>query len=90
MFKKLAFQRRQRIEREARYWEQWMCAGREPALSSMIDDPIVRLVMKRDGLTSADVWRIVERAQLRLGVVGGGSAAPSAGKAALPLPATRT
>lgn len=90
MFKTLALRRRQRIRREARNWEQWKCTGREPALSSMIDDPIVRLLMERDRVTPTDVWRIVELARHRLGIVAGGSTAPGAGKAFPLRPARRT
>ena len=68
MFKNWVFLRQQRIRREARYWDQWKCAGREPRLSAMIDDPIVRLLMERDGVSPADVWRIIKVTRRGLGV----------------------
>jgi hypothetical protein len=43
-------------------------AGVEPSLDEMFADPVVRLVMRRDGLSDADVWRVVRHGQVRLGV----------------------
>ncbi|MCG8357213.1 MAG: hypothetical protein MI920_16750 [Kiloniellales bacterium] len=39
----------------------------EPPLEEVMSDPLVRLVMRRDGLTTERVWAAVEvaRAQLR-------------------------
>lgn len=53
-----------------RHWEQWRRAGREPTISAMLDDPIVRLVMQRDGLTADDVRQVDEQAResLRAGL----------------------
>jgi len=39
----------------------WMSAA-EPPLADVIDDPIVRLVMRRDRLSRQDVWEAVDRA----------------------------
>ena len=43
-------------------------AGVEPSLDEMFADPVVRLVMRRDGLSDADVWRVVRHGQVRLGL----------------------
>ncbi len=42
----------------------WKYAGREPAIAAMLEDPIVRLVMQRDGLTADDVREVVARARV--------------------------
>lgn len=39
----------------------------EPSLQDVLADPIVHLVMKRDGLRLADVTPIIEAAKNRLG-----------------------
>ena len=41
-------------------------AGIEPPLEELLDDQIARLVMRRDGIGPADVWRSVEAARTRL------------------------
>jgi hypothetical protein len=41
-------------------------AGREPALEELLRDPVVQLVMRRDGLAPADVHRVVNAARWRL------------------------
>ena len=41
-------------------------AGIEPQLEELLNDPIAQLVMRRDGIAVADVWRIVEMARSRL------------------------
>ena len=41
-------------------------AGIEPPLEDLLNDPIARLVMRRDGIAVADVWRTVEMARSRL------------------------
>jgi hypothetical protein len=38
----------------------------EPRLHEILDDPIVRLVMRRDNLGPADVWAAVDRARASL------------------------
>ena len=35
----------------------------EPALFDVMEDPIVHLLMQRDGLVSDDVWPLVREAQ---------------------------
>ena len=44
----------------------WSQAGVEPTLSEMLADPIVHLVMARDGLSRADVERAVAHGQRQL------------------------
>lgn len=46
--------------------KNWAGAGLEPLLSEILSDPIVHLVMARDGLTPADVWPQLQAAQARL------------------------
>ena len=53
----------------------WSRAGPEPSLDEALDEPIVRLVMRRDRLTAADV-----RAELTF------SAEGSAAEVGVPLP----
>jgi hypothetical protein len=38
----------------------------EPKLREMLNDPIVRMVMRRDNLGPADVWAAVEQARTGL------------------------
>jgi hypothetical protein len=45
---------------------QYAAAGIEPPLEELLDDQIARLVMRRDGIGPADVWRSVEAARMRL------------------------
>jgi len=45
--------------------QDWM-AG-EPALEDLLSDPILDVVLRRDGLTRRDVWQAVELARERLG-----------------------
>ena len=44
----------------------WSEAGIEPTLAEVMNDPIVRLVMRRDSLTPDDVWSVVNAARRRL------------------------
>jgi hypothetical protein len=46
--------------------EDWSRAGVEPSLDDLITDPIVRLVMRRDNVTSADLLRMMARARTHL------------------------
>ncbi|WP_146747781.1 hypothetical protein [Paramagnetospirillum kuznetsovii] len=48
-------------QRAADPWRQG-----EPSLSEAMGDPIIALVMKRDGLAPAQVWEVVLEAQSRL------------------------
>jgi hypothetical protein len=41
-------------------------AGREPALEELLCDPVMQLVMRRNGLAPADVHRVVNAARWRL------------------------
>jgi hypothetical protein len=45
---------------------QYAAAGIEPPLEELLDDQIARLVMRRDGIGPAEVWRSVEAARARL------------------------
>jgi hypothetical protein len=49
----------------------WSGAGREPSVDSMLADPIVHLVMRRDGVNESDVWRCVEDGRRALRARGG-------------------
>ncbi len=42
------------------------CFQGEPKLQDVMSDPIVHLVMRRDGLTSETVWAIIREASARL------------------------
>jgi len=43
----------------------WRRAGVELALDEVMAEPIVHLVMRRDGLTPEDVWAVVEEVRRR-------------------------
>ena len=45
---------------------RWSTAGTEPALADMLADPIVHLVMRRDGVTEDALRRVIEAAQAML------------------------
>lgn len=47
-----------RIMNDSQTWEQG-----EPSVADLLSDPIVELVLRRDGLTRRDVWRAVEAAR---------------------------
>jgi hypothetical protein len=40
-------------------------AGAEPALNEMLDEPIVRLVMERDGVARREVRELIEQQRER-------------------------
>lgn len=44
----------------------YAAAGIEPPLEELLNDRIAQLIMRRDGIALADVWRAVEAARLRL------------------------
>ncbi len=48
----------------------WRHAGDEPALHEVLADPLVHLVMRRDGITAGELQSAIEgaRASLRRGV----------------------
>ena len=46
--------------------DPWRDAGIEPTLSEMLADPTVQAVMRRDGVTPAQLWAQVERARHRI------------------------
>ena len=49
----------------ARPWDPWR--NGEPALAELMADPIVHLLMRRDGLTPASVWPLLAEAGAALG-----------------------
>ncbi len=57
--------------------QPYATAGIEPPLEELLDDPIAHLVMRRDGVELADVWRWVHEARSRLAHT---AAAPAAEK----------
>lgn len=59
--------------------------GIEPSLQELMSDPIMHLLLRRDGLPSQAVWRLVEQERERLGKTGGRPA--SIGITALQPPA---
>jgi hypothetical protein len=46
--------------------QPYATAGIEPPLEELLGDPIARLVMRRDGVELADVWRWVHEERARL------------------------
>lgn len=55
----------------------WGRAGPEPSLEDVMADPMVQLVMRRDGLTPEDVKAVIEAIRRRHG--GGSNPAPPRG-----------
>jgi hypothetical protein len=43
--------------------QPYAAAGIKPPLEELLDDQIARLVMRRDGIRPADVWRWVHQAR---------------------------
>jgi hypothetical protein len=52
--------------------QSWLESGEEPSLEEIYSDPLVRLVMRRDGVTRAHLERVIgqTRASLRRGYAG--------------------
>jgi hypothetical protein len=48
-------------------FEDWSRPGVEPDLEDLINDPIVRLLMRRDNLVPADLLEVVAQARAHLG-----------------------
>ena len=46
----------------------WMEAGVEPVLCEVLSDPLVHLVMRRDGVTQSELRGVVAQARTTLGV----------------------
>lgn len=42
----------------------------EPSIDELLDDPLLQLLMARDGVARADLLDVIGAARLRLGVVG--------------------
>ena len=47
--------------------QDWGSGGIEPSLEELMNDPIMHLLLRRDGLTSKAVWRLVGQERDRLG-----------------------
>jgi hypothetical protein len=46
---------------------EWLGAGREPALADVLADPLVHLLMRRDGVSPAQLDAVIAAARSRLG-----------------------
>lgn len=46
---------------------EWLGAGQEPALEDVLADPLVHLVMQRDGVSPAQLAAVIAAAEARLG-----------------------
>jgi hypothetical protein len=46
---------------------EWVEAGQEPALTDLLADPVVHLVMRRDGVTMTELCNHIAAARRRLG-----------------------
>lgn len=44
---------------------KWIQPSAEPTLRELMSDPIVLLLMRRDGVTPADLWTEIERLRRR-------------------------
>jgi hypothetical protein len=38
-------------------------AGVEPSVEEIISDPVMQFILRRDGLTTAEVWAAIDRAR---------------------------
>lgn len=56
-------ERRQALCRQASGRSDWSRAGAEPSLAEVLEDPVVHLVLRRDGLTPSDLRRAMETAR---------------------------
>jgi hypothetical protein len=45
---------------------RWAAGGIEPDLNDMLADPVVHLVMRRDGVTEAELRRVIAAARAML------------------------
>ncbi|WP_282605499.1 hypothetical protein [Pelagibius sp. Alg239-R121] len=41
----------------------WTKQGEEPTLENFFADPIVDLLLRRDGITQSDVWQAIDNAR---------------------------
>jgi hypothetical protein len=53
----------ERAARQARGRADWSRAGAEPSVAEVLEDPLVHLVLRRDGLTPSDLRRAMETAR---------------------------
>ena len=51
----------------SRVSRQWLEAGQEPALVDLLADPLVHLVMRRDGVSMKELCNHIATARARLG-----------------------
>jgi hypothetical protein len=54
--------------------QRYAVAGIEPPLEELLDDQIARLIMRRDGIEPAEVWRWIAGARARLMPLAGNAA----------------
>jgi hypothetical protein len=45
---------------------RWTAAGVEPALAEVLADPMVHLVMRRDGVSPCGLWQVIAAARAAL------------------------
>ena len=45
---------------------RWLAAGKEPALAELLADPLVALVMRRDGVSQSQLRSLVATTQSKL------------------------
>lgn len=57
---------RARVERSDAFDKPWHEPGIEPALNDMLDDPVVQLLMQRDGVGRSDVERLIDLMRVRV------------------------
>ncbi len=57
----------------------YMRAGTEPSLAEALRDPIVQLLMRRDGLEPTEMRRVIDAARRQLLAVAAGAPSPRAG-----------
>ena len=51
----------------ARRRDPWAGAGIEPSLAEVLADPLIHLIMRRDGVTPPELRAVVDAAKARLG-----------------------
>jgi hypothetical protein len=56
---------------EAGQYRDWKRGGTEPPLQELMNDPIMHLLLQRDGLTSEVIWQFLEQARHHPGKIGG-------------------
>ena len=64
--------------------QPYAAAGIEPPLEELLEDQIAHLVMQRDGIGPAEVWRSVHEARARLAQTAGAAAGEPPGRGSAP------